>query len=86
VCFFKYYRKDVLLCGTEMIFFSFIDPEEENRRLRDIMKCMVCRENDTNILFLPCTHHRMCEECAEKVQVCPVCDQKISEKIKTYLS
>ncbi|XP_060556285.1 baculoviral IAP repeat-containing protein 2-like [Ruditapes philippinarum] len=63
-----------------------LDPEEENRRLRDIMKCMVCRENDTNILFLPCTHHRMCEECAEKVQVCPVCDQKISEKIKTYLS
>lgn len=63
-----------------------LDPEEENRLLRGILKCMQCEVNDTNILFLPCTHHRLCEECAENVVVCPVCGRQIDDKIRTFMS
>lgn len=66
-------------------FFSS-DPAEENRQLKHIIKCMVCCENDSNILFLPCTHHRMCDVCAKNINVCPVCKKKISEKIRTFMS
>ncbi|XP_053386199.1 uncharacterized protein LOC123538257 [Mercenaria mercenaria] len=60
--------------------------EEENRQLKAMLKCMECEENDSNILFLPCTHHRLCENCAENAVTCLVCGQKIDEKIKTYRS
>lgn len=60
-------------------------PEEENRRLRSIFICMMCEKNKVNTLFLPCTHHRLCKQCAEPLKTCPVCGINIREKIKTYL-
>ncbi|KAL4232728.1 Baculoviral IAP repeat-containing protein 2 [Mactra antiquata] len=62
------------------------DPNEENRRLKGIIKCMICEVNDINMLFLPCTHHKLCENCAEGRTHCPVCDKRIEDKIKTFMS
>ncbi|XP_060592057.1 baculoviral IAP repeat-containing protein 8-like [Ruditapes philippinarum] len=61
------------------------DPLEENKRLKNLVTCMKCRKNSVNALFLPCTHHRLCMECSEQVNQCPVCNKDIRQKIRTYL-
>jgi hypothetical protein len=63
-----------------------IDPVEENRQLKKILKCTKCTKNDVNILYMPCKHHRFCETCAEKEIYCGICTIKINGKIKTYMS
>ncbi|XP_053396589.1 baculoviral IAP repeat-containing protein 7-A-like isoform X2 [Mercenaria mercenaria] len=60
-------------------------PLEENQRLKSYIICMSCGRNNVNALFLPCTHHRMCMECAERITHCPVCKKYIRQKIRTYL-
>ncbi|WAR08106.1 BIR7B-like protein [Mya arenaria] len=62
------------------------DPMEENKRLKGILKCIMCKENDCNILLLPCTHHRLCEPCAESVTNCPACGRRVEERVKTYMA
>ncbi|XP_052233287.1 baculoviral IAP repeat-containing protein 7-like [Dreissena polymorpha] len=62
------------------------DPMVENRRLKHILKCLTCKENDCNMLLLPCTHHRLCEECAQNVTHCPVCGRKVEDKVRTFMS
>ncbi|WAR07969.1 XIAP-like protein [Mya arenaria] len=42
---------------------------EENARLKHILKCQMCNDNNVNALFLPCAHHRMCMDCASKYDV-----------------
>lgn len=73
-----------VLGATAGVFSS--DPVEENRQLKKILKCMKCNKNDTNILFLPCTHHRLCEPCARDETHCLVCHRPIDQKIKTFMS
>ena len=38
-------------------------------------KCIICRENDSNILFCDCDHMVICEECFNKLRngKCPKC-------------
>ncbi|XP_045196193.2 baculoviral IAP repeat-containing protein 7-like isoform X2 [Mercenaria mercenaria] len=60
-------------------------PMEENQRLKRLIVCMFCGKNNVNALFLPCTHHRLCMECADPLTVCPVCERYIRQKIRTYL-
>lgn len=60
-------------------------PAEETQRLKNTILCMKCGLNVTNCLFLPCTHHRLCIECAEPLSKCIVCDREICQKIKTYI-
>ncbi|XP_045214393.2 E3 ubiquitin-protein ligase XIAP-like [Mercenaria mercenaria] len=59
---------------------------EENDRLSKHVYCMLCVTGEADILFLPCTHHRICHECACDVIYCPVCNVYIQEKVKTYRS
>ncbi|WAR08101.1 BIR7A-like protein [Mya arenaria] len=56
------------------------DPIEENKRLKGILNCFQCKENNCNILLLPCTHHCLCEPCAENITNCPVCGRKVEER------
>ncbi|XP_052809302.1 uncharacterized protein LOC128237759 [Mya arenaria] len=59
------------------------DPIEENKRLKGILNCFQCKENNCNILLLPCTHHCLCEPCAENITNCPVCGRKVEERVRT---
>ncbi|XP_052809829.1 uncharacterized protein LOC128238211 [Mya arenaria] len=56
----------------------------ENQRLKRILKCIQCKRNDCNLLFLPCSHHRLCVPCAENITNCLVCGREVEEKVKTY--
>ncbi|KAM4632046.1 putative E3 ubiquitin-protein ligase UNKL isoform 1-T1 [Discoglossus pictus] len=39
-------------------------------------KCVVCHENDRNIVLQPCQHYVLCEQCASKKPECPYCKTK----------
>ncbi|XP_045180490.1 baculoviral IAP repeat-containing protein 7-B-like isoform X2 [Mercenaria mercenaria] len=57
---------------------------EENERLSQMVQCMLCVEEEPDILFLPCAHHRICHKCSENITHCPVCNNYIKEKVRTY--
>ncbi|WP_263081677.1 baculoviral IAP repeat-containing protein [Endozoicomonas sp. Mp262] len=61
-------------------------PEEENKRLKSNIRCNMCNKNDIDALFLPCTHHKLCMECAKTLTHCSICGRSIQEKIKTFMS
>ncbi|XP_053390871.1 baculoviral IAP repeat-containing protein 3-like [Mercenaria mercenaria] len=59
---------------------------EENKKLSRLIYCMLCFTGEADMLFLPCTHHRTCHECAADLIFCPVCNEFIKEKVKTFRS
>ena len=86
---FSYHGNTMYYSLCNISCFQFSDPlfvAIENKGLRKVLKCSECNIRDKNILFLPCTHHSLCEECAEKATKCPVCGSEINRKIKTYMS
>ncbi|XP_056011394.1 uncharacterized protein LOC125649175 isoform X2 [Ostrea edulis] len=46
--------------------------------------CCICLENRPEIIFMPCRHQKCCENCAESVQLCPICRHNIEDRIKPY--
>ncbi|KAL3883079.1 hypothetical protein ACJMK2_029372 [Sinanodonta woodiana] len=64
---------------------SVLDLQQENEQLRRSMRCISCRNEDRNILLLPCTHFCLCSTCAKTSNICPLCFKRIGEKIKTYV-
>ncbi|KAH3736359.1 hypothetical protein DPMN_042922 [Dreissena polymorpha] len=58
---------------------------EENIRLKGILMCCICGTNHVNILFLPCTHLKVCLECSRNLRSCPLCKREIKDKIRTYM-
>ena len=48
--------------------------------------CIICYENEMNILFKPCNHLCVCNNCSSKVDSCPMCRTKIKEKNKIKYS
>ncbi|KAH3729367.1 hypothetical protein DPMN_055335 [Dreissena polymorpha] len=57
---------------------------EQNKRLRDIVKCCQCKDKDINALILQCGHHKLCMQCARGLQSCPFCKQHIEEIRETF--
>ncbi|CAD8106927.1 unnamed protein product [Paramecium sonneborni] len=49
-------------------------------------KCLICYENQPNILFVPCRHGGICEKCAEDIVVksnqCYLCRKNIKQILK----
>jgi len=49
-------------------------------------ECSVCLDARPNQTFVPCGHCVCCEECASKLEDCPVCRKKITQKVKNFFS
>lgn len=47
--------------------------------------CILCKVNEKQVLTLPCSHVLMCRGCHEYGNVCPCCQERIQERIYTYL-
>jgi len=47
-------------------------------------ECNICMDAKPNQTFVPCGHCVCCEKCANTLSVCPLCRQKITQKIKSY--
>lgn len=60
--------------------------KEKNTELIREQTCCVCYDEKRNCVFLPCRHLVACEECASKVDYCPVCRLQIIGTVKTYQS
>ncbi len=63
------------------------DPEkirQENERLREERICKVCRDKDSNRLFLPCAHLCSCSVCSKALSRCPLCRAQIRGVVSVF--
>ncbi|CAF3525029.1 unnamed protein product [Adineta steineri] len=42
--------------------------------------CILCADLHANILLKPCQHTGFCEQCANKLEICPICRSEIRER------
>ena len=43
--------------------------------------CLICLDEDPQVIFLPCNHHATCFSCSTSFSICPVCRTKITSKL-----
>jgi len=58
---------------------------QENERLRSAMICKKCKITDVETLFLPCRHLASCDKCANSMENCVICNEKIQGTVRTYV-
>ncbi|KAB5522520.1 hypothetical protein PHYPO_G00160440 [Pangasianodon hypophthalmus] len=47
-------------------------------------ECVVCMEDRSLVVFLPCGHICCCQVCSDALQSCPLCRSNISQRIRLY--
>ncbi|CAO2636187.1 Baculoviral IAP repeat-containing protein 3 [Lemmus lemmus] len=60
--------------------------EEQLRRLQEERTCKVCMDREVSIVFIPCGHLVVCQECAPSLRKCPICRGTIKGTVRTFLS
>ena len=60
--------------------------KEENERLKSSMTCKKCRKEKVQTLYLPCRHLIACESCADHMDDCLLCNQKILGTVRIFLT
>lgn len=50
-----------------------------------ISECVICLDAKRCIVFSPCGHLCLCEECARPMKQCPMCQQECKDKMKIYI-
>ncbi|XP_053385331.1 E3 ubiquitin-protein ligase XIAP-like isoform X2 [Mercenaria mercenaria] len=79
-----YSERDVETAKAELEKADLQAIAEENEQLSQMIQCMLCIDEEPDILILPCAHHRICHKCSENMTHCPVCNNYIEDKIRTY--
>lgn len=49
-------------------------------------ECVVCLEQEAQMVFLPCGHVCCCQQCCQPLRTCPLCRQDISQRLRIYHS
>ncbi|XP_042642468.1 E3 ubiquitin-protein ligase LRSAM1 isoform X2 [Tyto alba] len=49
-------------------------------------ECVVCMEQETQMIFLPCGHVCCCQTCCERLRTCPLCRRDIAQRIRIFHS
>ncbi|XP_074912020.1 E3 ubiquitin-protein ligase LRSAM1 isoform X4 [Buteo buteo] len=49
-------------------------------------ECVVCMEQETQMIFLPCGHVCCCQTCCEQLHSCPLCRKDITQRIRIFHS
>ncbi|NWS62734.1 LRSM1 ligase, partial [Chunga burmeisteri] len=49
-------------------------------------ECVVCMEQETQMIFLPCGHVCCCQTCSERLHTCPLCRKDITQRIRIFHS
>ena len=65
---------------------SVSTPQEEIRKLEEERLCKICRQEDVQVVFLPCGHLASCVKCSASATQCPLCKIAITERVRTYAS
>jgi len=49
-------------------------------------ECNICMDAKPNQTFVPCGHCVCCEKCARTLRVCPLCREKITQKVRSFFA
>ncbi|XP_056360765.1 E3 ubiquitin-protein ligase LRSAM1 isoform X2 [Oenanthe melanoleuca] len=49
-------------------------------------ECVVCMEQEPQMIFLPCGHVCCCQRCCERLHSCPLCRQDIAQRVRIFHS
>ncbi|XP_064892166.1 E3 ubiquitin-protein ligase LRSAM1 isoform X4 [Columba livia] len=49
-------------------------------------ECVVCMEQETQMIFLPCGHVCCCQTCCERLHTCPLCRKDVTQRIRIFHS
>ncbi|NXT88471.1 LRSM1 ligase, partial [Anhinga rufa] len=49
-------------------------------------ECIVCMEQETQMVFLPCGHVCCCQTCCERLHTCPLCRKDITQRARIFHS
>ncbi|EHB13596.1 Baculoviral IAP repeat-containing protein 2, partial [Heterocephalus glaber] len=60
--------------------------EEQLKRLREERTCKVCMDKEVSVVFIPCGHLVLCQECAPSLRKCPICRGITKGTVHTFLS
>ena len=56
-----------------------------NMKIFDAGECIVCMEVNSEIIFIPCAHRCVCNNCYQEIKkiknCCPICRQNITKTI-----
>ncbi|EGV95535.1 Baculoviral IAP repeat-containing protein 3 [Cricetulus griseus] len=77
-------EKNMKYIPTEDV--SGLSLEEQLRRLQEERTCKVCMDREVSIVFIPCGHLVVCQECAPSLRKCPICRGTIKGTVRTFLS
>ncbi|XP_045870492.1 baculoviral IAP repeat-containing protein 3 [Meles meles] len=65
---------------------SDLPVEEQLRRLQEERTCKVCMDKEVSVVFIPCGHLVVCQECAPSLRRCPICRGAVKGTVRTFLS
>ncbi|XP_021269371.1 E3 ubiquitin-protein ligase LRSAM1 isoform X5 [Numida meleagris] len=49
-------------------------------------ECVVCMEQEAQMIFLPCGHVCCCQTCCKRLQTCPLCRKDITQHVRIFYS
>ncbi|NXM66979.1 LRSM1 ligase, partial [Serilophus lunatus] len=49
-------------------------------------ECVVCMEQEPQMIFLPCGHVCCCQSCCERLHSCPLCRQDVAQRVRIFHS
>lgn len=52
---------------------------------KNSIECIVCYDQDINILLTPCNHICLCENCSLRITECPKCRSIITKRTKVNI-
>eukprot|EP00761_Pharyngomonas_kirbyi_P008423 gb/GECH01008434.1/.p1 GENE.gb/GECH01008434.1/~~gb/GECH01008434.1/.p1 ORF type:complete len:1012 (+),score=312.14 gb/GECH01008434.1/:1-3036(+) len=63
--------------------------QEQLEREKEATTCIICETERINVVFIPCGHNVMCEDCNRNHELqgnkhCPICRQDITQRVKTF--
>ncbi|CAL1396042.1 unnamed protein product [Linum trigynum] len=58
---------------------------KENKDMKELTTCKVCRVNEVCMLLLPCKHLCLCKECESKLSFCPLCQSSKFLGMEVYM-
>jgi len=64
-----------------------IEPEEQIPDLSQDRACVICLNQERNLLFMPCNHLCACAECGlnPTIRVCPICRATFNNRTVVYV-
>jgi len=59
--------------------------EKQAEEIKKQRQCVVCKDKDRSVAFVPCGHLCVCEVCTQAVNECPICHQAVQQKMKIVI-